>query len=390
MFDAFTMHVYYYPTRGMGVLGGGDAYLGHCQMAAQATRFYTKPLYVTENYCSDKDVYINTYTGQIEANNEVYKWDSNDPTDDGWKSSYSSYFIASTNNGIPLTLDWGFTGGYLPTPTGFDPAGGTTACWFTPNSKENAARMQWKYYLYAIRNNYIPRGADAHSLSWTGDDIRASAFTKDDDFALYIEANEHCTVDRVFNVSLKQSIGANRKLYVYIFNYDIKKTANATIPPLADVVTVQNGRDFTYGPVSRDYGVYLFSTVPPLKQIEIVDAKGNDGVLTDVSKGKTVTLKAKLIDADPTDTVTWKVTSYAEPITVKKSGKKYIPTKQTERDVSDGTTDDLGTITQSADGLEFSYTPAADAKVGDIVCVRGTINGTNGKRFAVAAFTVVS
>lgn len=75
---------------------------------------------------------------------------------------------------------------------------------------------------------------------------------------------------------------------------------------------------------------------------------------------------------------------------MRKVGKNYIPTKQTERDISDGTTDDIGTVTQNADGLQFSYTTAADAQVGDIICVRGTINGTNGKRFAVAAFTVVS
>ena len=371
IFDAFSLHGYFgYGSRYNAYVDGdpkGDAYKGVCKIFAMCNRFYKKPMYVTEYYCADKDL----------ISDKQYAWNSKNPENTGWTNSYSAYFIAASNNGCRLQLDWSFTGGYLPDPIGFDPAGGDTAAWYTPGTEANVNKIMYKYYLYAMRNNYIPRGASSHKIEWTGDDIRASAFTKGNDFALYVEANED-SVNRTLKVNLKKALG-NRDLYVYVFDYNIKKDANATIPVARDVIRAD--RSFSYN-INGDYGVYLFSTVKPLKQVGVFTEDGTtESVTSHLLKDQTLKLKAQLTDCDASDVVQWKISSYSDVIVY----DKKVPRKQTERKL-DGTAD-IGTVSQNAKGTEISYTPAANAKAGDVITLRGTIKGTN--RFTVAIITIV-
>lgn len=371
IFDAFTLHGYFnYGSRYNTYIDGstaGDGYKGLCKIFAKCNRFYKKPMYVTEFYCADRDI----------TSSKQYAWNNTNPDNTGWTNSYSAYFIAASNNGCCLQLDWSFTGGYLPDPLGFDPAGGDSAAWYTPGTEEKVDKVQYKYYLYAMRNNYIPRGASSHTLEWTGDDIRASAFTKDNDFALYVEANEG-TGNRTLNVNLEKALG-NRELYVYVFDYNITKDANATIPTARNTITADSG--FSYE-ISGEYGVYLFSTVKPLKQVSVFAEDGRaESVTNRLSKGSTLKLKARLTDCTAADTVDWKVSMYANAIEYNNS----VPLKQTERKLD--STEQLGTVSQNAAGTEISYTPAENAKVGDVIALRGTVKGTN--RFAVAIITIV-
>ena len=369
LFDAFTLHGYFgYGSRYNKYIdgnAGGDGYQGLCKIFAMCNRFYQKPMYVTEFYAADKDI-----------NTKLYNWSSSNPDSTGWTNSYSAYFIAASNNGCRLQLDWSFTGGYLPDPIGFDPAGGELSAWYTAGTEENVNKLQYKYYLYAMRNNYIPRGASSHTLEWTGTDIRASAFTKGDDFALYVEANEG-SVDRTLNVTLREALG-NRDLYVYVFDYNIQKDANATIPTARAVIKADT--NFSYN-ISGDYGVYLFSTVKPLKQVSVFAEDGTtESVTNHLAKGGTLNLKATLTDCAASDVVDWEVSMYANAIEYNNS----VPLKQTERKL-DGT-EPVGTVTKNANGTEISYTAAANAKTGDVIALRGTIRGTN--RFAVALVTI--
>ena len=370
IFDAFTLHGYFgYGSRYNKYINGnanGDGYQGLCKIFAMCNRFYNKPMYVTEYYAADKDI----------ENDLLYAWNSNNPNNTGWTNSYSAYFIAASNNGCRLQLDWSFTGGYLPDPICFDPAGGETAAWYTPGTEANVNKTMYKYYLYAMRNNYIPRGASSHSLEWTGTDIRASAFTKGNDFALYVEANEG-SVNRTLNVTLREALG-NRDLYVYAFDYNIQKDANATIPTARAVINADTG--FSYN-INGNYGVYLFSTVKPLKQVSVFAEDGTtESVTNHLAKGGTLNLKATLTDCAASDIVDWEVSMYANAIEYSNS----VPLKQTERKL-DGT-EQLGAVTQNTNGTAISYTAAANAKTGDVIALRGTIRGTN--RFAVALITI--
>ena len=133
-----------------------------------------------------------------------------------------------------------------------------------------------------------------------------------------------------------------------------------------------------------DYAFYIFSTIKPLKQVEVYKTNGDSAVVVDasLSVGGEVGLNALLIDCNSSDTVSWNIKRYS--VVAEGKGTKNEKKRVDKFDVGGS---DKGTITQQ--GNNAIYKAAADAKVGDTIALRCTINGTAGDRFATVIVNIV-
>ncbi len=384
LLDVVTVHAYYcngfYNPKKQG------SYDVFFNAALETRNFYEgKDLMVTEFYCADRQFTDENCTSD---DDRQYVWYNVG----GWDSSYASYYIAMANTGWRAMLNWGFVGGYLPDPVGFDPANGLHAAWKHPTGYAEAVKVQYQFYEQSLLNNYVPDDANVHKLTWEGEDIRTSAFTSADgeDTAIVVEKNEGTEL-LDFNIRLKKSLGG-KNVYVYRFTFEsslanTEESIHTTVVPLYDTITKVQ-KSFTYKEKVAEkglYTIYVFSTIEPLKQIELYKAGtsfSEQGVVSDISlmAGGKISLEPKFVDCEDSG-VTWEIKRYA-CAAVNKGTKNEE--KCVDKVLAGG---DLGELTQA--GNVATYKLPDDAEAGDIIALRCTLKGTDGKRFAVAMLHVV-
>ena len=358
--DAFTFHHY---------ISYGNA-PGYTDWDTMMDRFtyivnvYKKPCYITEYYASEVDV-----TAGDNA------WDKND----GFDSTNVAYYIAAANTGVRGIFKWSFVGGFLPDPLYFDPANGLDSSWIRPVDEASVNRVNLTYYQETMINNYIEDDSNVLQIDWKGDDIRASAFTSKNgkEFSLLIEAKEE-TNNKTFKVKLTKALSVG-SLYVYRYNREIEKNAQATIPPLFDTVTLDSSKkSFEYS-IDDKYGAYVFTTKAPVKQIELYTTSDEDAVYNYCAKGNTTTIVPKFIDNSETvsnSTVKWEIKRYAGAIV-------DTNVKRVDKIEQGG---DLGSLSVAADG-SVTYTPASDAMTGDLIALRCSLV-SDPDRFASAIIEI--
>lgn len=371
--DVYTFHYYHYHN-------DRDSYHDSMDSTSNYESLFKTNIFVS-NWYSDHPCYITEYYACDKDIEKDYRWDNKYA---GWNGTIASFLTACANAGVHGAFKWSFVGNFLLDPLFFNPANGDFSSWVLPTNPTNSKLVQYSYYEEAMMNNYIPRRANVQDISWTGNDIRGTAFTSENhsDFSLMIEAEDNLKV-KDLRVSLTESLGG-RTLYVYKFDYNnIKKDANATIPALYD--KLQNiGKSFSYE-LDGDYGLYIFTTIKPLKQVELyTDVTNEVAASFEIQKDDVAKIKAKLIDCEPGDTVSWEIKRYSGAVKYEDLSKK-LEYKRVAKEKINGA--DLGTITNGtnlSDGGVMTYTPAADAESGEVVALRCTINGTAGDRYATA------
>lgn len=335
--DCYTFHYYGYSLNGQG---NYDAFFDKCVFVYN---YYEKPCYITEYYTTHID---------LQEDTDGYAW-----TD--WSRSLASLYIASANTGIKGAFKWTAVIGLIPSGWGNDD--GTNISWMRPLDVASINTVTHAYYQEALLNNYVPNGANVHNVTWTGDDIRTSAFTSRNgkDFSLVVEANEK-SPKRSLQIDLEKALDKN----VYVFRYGSNQVTdgNAIIPPCEKVIE-NVGKEFTYD-IDGEYGIYVFTTLKPLKQVALYE-KGTDnlGTAFKVSKGGSVTVAPEFIDCDENETVKWEVKRY--------NGGIKASNKHRENYMKNDRYLDRGTLTQN--GNEMTYTVSDNAESGDIIAIRCTI-----------------
>ncbi len=376
--DVFTFHEYY------------GSYITPDK---ENRRFYNL-LYVTlgkvrENYGNAKLAVTEFYASSPDIPNggdNGYFWG-----DGGWVSSYCSYLIALANNGWHTGLHWGFVGGWVGDPsysliadaTSLENMTGDRAnmAWSYPHSVESAGWVRYNFYNIAFLNNYIPDHANVHNMTYEGEELHASAFTSGDgeDFSLLIEKKEGNANALTFNVELEKSL-EGKDINVFCFTFDgTEKNIQATIPYQRTTISnVTNSIEYTEANTEKGlYTIYIFTTLEPLAQLELYKAGTEEqAVASTLSADSSISISPTLIDCPDGAEVEWEIKEYS----VLPTAKGQLQTDKTEIENAD-----LGTIT--TDGNTVTYTPAADAKNGDVVALRATIKGTN--RFASAMIHIV-
>ncbi len=264
---------------------------------------YGKKIYVTETYPS-------SYTYGTPTMEEQHSWRC-------WNDSQGSQIICAANVGLYGVLNWGMTGGYVPKPVGFDPGDGPTAAWINPTTDSQANNVQHMFFEESLITNYIPTNSDVLMVDWTGDDIRGSAFKlPDGGYTILVDAKGNTdltketefaveeTTERVITFNFK---GLKKDITLYRYGYDPDTQVlnhHATINQHDYTVKTKNG--VFKDTVDKDYGMYLYTTMKPVKQVEIV---GDSVIHTlDVSDGS-IDFDAKLIACDSGDEIVWSVTA---------------------------------------------------------------------------------
>lgn len=335
--DCYTFHYYGYSKN------GGENYDVYFDKGVFAYNYYEKPCYITEYYTSHID---------LENDADGYAW-----TD--WGRSLASLYIASANTGIRGAFKWTAVVGLIP--SGWGNADGNNVSWKRPLNVSTANTVTHAFYQEALLNNYVPDEANVHSITWTGDDIRASAFTSKDgkDFSLVVEANEK-SPKRKLSVNLEKKLG--KSIYVYRYGFDQVIEGNALIP-IPENIIKQVDKEFTYD-IDGEYGIYVFTTIKPIKQVALYEKEtGNSGVAFELKKGEDVTVSPELIDCDADDTVKWEVKRYNGGI--KSSNVHRVNYMEDNKYLT------RGTLTQK--GNDMTYTVGDNAESGDIIAIRCTI-----------------
>ena len=381
LLDVVTMHPYgaHYNDEGTGF------YSRLFDSALTARNFFgDKKLIASEFYAADRQFTKDTAKSEDDKN---YIWYDAD----GWCSSYAAYFIAMANTGWSAMLNWSFVGGRLPDPVDRDLANDSHSSWRHPTDDKTVGMVQYQFYEQSLLNNYVPDMANVHKVTWEGNDIRTAAFTSADrkDFALLVEKNEG-TAALTFSAKLKESLGG-KTIYVYRFSFE-SSVANtldcihATVPTLYDTITnVTKTINYTEKAAEKGfYTFYLFSTMKPIEQIELYkEGTGftEQAVYSEVSKsqGGEISIEPKFIDCADNG-VKWEIKRYS---CVPENDGTKEEKLSVDKKLAGG---DLGTLTQS--GNVATYKVPSDAKAGDLIALRCTINGTNGKRFSSATIYV--
>ena len=377
LLDVYTFHVY----ADRYVVAGEGFYSNLFDLALYTSNVFNgKRLMSTEFYVCDR---------QYPEDDKDYYWYNTG----GWNSSYAAYFVLMANTGWSAMLNWSFVGGALPDPVYMDPANGNSAAWKHPSNIETVGIVQYSFYEQALLNNYVPDNANVHKVTWEGDDLHAASFTSPDqkDFALLVEKNEG-TAALTFNARLKKSLGG-KVIYVYRFTFE-SSDANtdadiqATVPALYDTISnVSKTISYTEKAAEKGlYAFYIFTTLPPVKQLELYKEGTNfleQGVYSkaSISNGGTVSIEPKFIDCADTG-VKWEIKRYSCVPANKGTKKEELSVDKVKAG------GDLGTLTQN--GNVATYEIPSDAKVGDIIALRCTLNSTNGKRFSVAIIEVTN
>ena len=357
MIDAYTYH-YYYPIWDSWRWTPGT-YVAHDE-------YYKFAAMCRDWFKGEDQMILNTeYYAGTWSNGS---WDSIEYQ--GWLGSNTSEFIQTANSGTNGLFKWSFGGSYIADPVGGPVGDFVQGSYKIPKNGATISQIFETYYSDTILNQYIERDSDVLKAEWTGEDLHVAAFNSNDgkNFAMVVESSDKQTATRNLKIKLEKSLGG-KTIYVYKHSFATRLTANATIPQA--VKTIKNVTKEINFTLPGEYGAYVFSTIAPRKQIEVfVPGTNNAAVYNECDVDGTVDIEYKRIDAQESDEIVWEVKRYSCAIEYDNNG---VQLKRKEKTASD----DLGIIAHDKNAKTITYTPAADAKVGDVIAIRGTYKGTN-------------
>lgn len=269
-----------------------------------------------------------------------------------WENTAASFVIAAANSGISGMCRWNYgTALWTSIAAGDYYAGaGEDAFWYATDSATNINKgALMNYYHNSIITNYVTQHSNVLQTDWQGSDVRVASFAlADGNYTFVVEVND-ASIER--NITLKLDRNLNKTVYRMSSDLSQKKDANATVPK-CDKTFKNVGSSFE-DTVDKDYGLYVYTTLKPIKQIEFT----SKNVAFSLNAGKSIKLAANMIDCDADDEIVYSVSS---------------ATNKAEK----------GTV--SADG---TYHASENAKSGDMVAVRASLK-SNKLIYNVAVITI--
>lgn len=350
-FDTMTFHLYGYDSF---ALLGNQEYGSDYSVYSAAYHIFSW----LKNSYRKRNIYVTEYynTPSLKTYSETYKWND-------WGNSNAGYFIAASNCGIGATLKWTTVSGYncrqsnlYLTGSGLGHYGVAVNGLYDNNSIH---RIEADAYFDLLAIWYIPDGSEVLKQTWTGEDIRVSAYKYKDDYTFLIEANESTIAKRKIDFSLNKSLGG-KTIYRYSYNPLTQEcNGNGTVPT-SDKQIKNVKKSFT-DTIGKDYACYFYSTIKPIKQIEL------ENIELHCKVGESVNLNAKMIDCDDNDKIKYEVVAKSVAVGVE------VP------EIELGTVDENGNYTPDSS----AKSPDADGKNGDYFAVKAYLE-SNPKIHAIA------
>ena len=369
LLDIWSFHYYYGADPINTKPNPKSPYLSMVHNATFVSNYYNEhPVYFTEYYACSYDV--------KEDNKRLvrYCWDTF-----GFEGTECSYFIALANNGIHGGLSWGVVGGWIPFPTSLNLSNDECSAWYIPKDEESTNNTNYNYYERSLLNTYVKHHSNVHNVEWTGEDMHVSAFTSKNgkDFTLIVETKEK-TKEKDLTVNLKDSLdGKNINVFRMAYDITVKPDGNATVPSRIDSLLNVN-KQIKYK-LAGGYNIYVFTTYSPLKQIELFKENGDVAVHNECDINGSIKIRPAFVDNSETvskNTVKWEIKRYSKALTVVDGIEQPYEVKTTN----------LGSLDVDANGT-VTYTPASDAKVGDVIAIRCSLK-SDPTRFASAMIVI--
>lgn len=287
-----------------------------------------------------------------------------------WDTSYTSYFIAAANTGSHGLANWQYGSslyGSRFVESSFADGMGSL---YSVGSKASDYKVTTNYRLAALLQRYVPAHSDVLMNTWEGDDLRVSSFKLEDGNYTFVVEAKKTDAARTINLKLDKAVG---KLYRYHFVESLSDTDNRKLQG----TLIRSDKSFASAAsitdtIDGEYGVYVYSTKAPVKQIEL-----DKGVET-IKKNNTLTINAKLLDCGNNSNIKWEISAAS------KNDGKSIADKDLMGDVKT-----KGSI--SGNGLTCTYTPGANASSGDSIAIRATLlnaDGTESDTYSVAVIFI--
>ncbi len=293
-----------------------------------------------------------------------------------WETSLTSYLIASANSGGKGINNWEYGTSFYPCVSsvkGSDYVDGAGSV-FAGGNKASEYKVATNYRISSLLSNYVTAHSDVLMSKWEGEDIRVASFKlPDGNYTFVVEANKSSDL-RNLKITLDNSVG---KLYRYHFNDSVN--ADGTIKDSENRslqgIMIQADKEFEPSAVindtiDNDYGVYVYSTKAPVKQIKL------DKAVVEIDKSETLEINAELLNCGGFSNVKWEITAAS-----KNSG-----TSLKNKDLMNNA-ERKGSITSN--GKKCTYTPGSTAKSGDAVAIRATLLDSNGNKTGTYSVAVV-
>ncbi len=325
--DGYTVHSYYWTKadRSAGVTRPVD-YDMMFELGGFLRENFSHPAYLTEFNTGNYD-WDETATGKTAFYSEGSEWT--------WKSSNASLFIACANSGYLGACRWSYSGQYWSDPIRYGSyEKNYHSLWRGTVSLEAIENgVMEKFYSDSLFTNYVKHGSDVLFVDWSGEDTRVAAFRlPDENYTVVVEVME---TSENRDIEIKFDVPMNKRFYRMHSSHSINKNGNAIVPTTDKIF--DNVKSDISDTLSGEYGVYVYTTCTPIKQVEL------DRVTMQLKSGDSYRFVAKTIDCETEDDIVWSISSNLG--------------------------DHVGTINQN--GL---YTAADTARPGDLVAIRATLN----------------
>ncbi len=269
-----------------------------------------------------------------------------------WGTSFASLLVVAANTGSGSVLPWDYGTSWWP----FLSQMGTGKIYSFGNTSD--LKIPAQYRLTALLQSTINAHSDVLDVDWEGKDIRTAAFKMDatNDYTFVVEADDS-EIDRTLKLNLSK--GVNKKLYKYAFIDAEGKVPNSIDGQhlLSAVAEYEAGTKNITETLDKSYGVYVYSTIPPEKQVKL----NSYGVKA--NKGTTVTFNAELIDCEADDEIVWEITAASKSKGKSLEEKNLLGTKVTNANLSTTT------------GKTCTLTVPADLSSGDSIAVSARVKG---------------
>lgn len=240
-----------------------------------------------------------------------------------WERSHAAYSMAVHNSGYSGALLWAMSGVFITDPCSFMMNNPFDLWNFMP-LENNVQRVNPVYGETCLQMNYIPPHASSVLTSVeAANDIRAAAFTSENDFLLFVEVKESAH-GRTIDVNL--GFQPDGPLYRYSYKRSFKSDGNAKIVPCDKTIMPANA-SFSDS-LDTDYQLVLYTSVPPKTQVVL------EPVMFVAKAGDTVTLNAAILDGEDEESIDWSVcatTSGEGKIT--EAGEFTVPKKAATGDM---------------------------------------------------------
>ncbi len=226
----------------------------------------------------------------------------------GWTDSLAGYFIGVSNGGYSGLCSWTASTGYIPAPVNMTMTSNYGNPWAPIVSMQTAETVYPLFYEQSLYANYVPSGSKTLNTTWFGDDVRATAFElPDGGYTVVVEKNGINDVaalnkgkENPFDISI--NFGINKKLSFNRFSFkhgDQATSASAIVNQSDKQLQMVNG--VLTDSYDGDYGVYIYTTLPPIKQVCVSD------ITLEVKPQGSVKVAASLIDCESSDSLKYEI-----------------------------------------------------------------------------------